>query len=56
MVLNHISAFLQSRFSVESGRMQLNLIAVDSNGTTFKEGNFGVDTIDNKFKALQQTR
>uniref|UniRef100_A0A183V2R4 VWFA domain-containing protein n=1 Tax=Toxocara canis TaxID=6265 RepID=A0A183V2R4_TOXCA len=56
LVLSHITNFVTTRFSAESGRMQLNLITVDSNNVTLREPNFGVDSIEEKFALVKQTR
>lgn len=55
-VLDHIASFLKTRFSPETGHMQLNLVGVDSNGVSLREANFGVDTVDEKFAKLEQTK
>ncbi|VDK56564.1 unnamed protein product [Gongylonema pulchrum] len=56
LVLEHIATFLKTRFSSNSGYMQLNLIGVDSNGVVLQEANFGVDSIDEKFAKLKQIK
>lgn len=56
LVLAHIANFVETRFSSDSGRMQLNLVAVDSNNVTLREPNFGVDVIEEKFKLVKQTK
>uniref|UniRef100_A0A915BJG8 VWFA domain-containing protein n=1 Tax=Parascaris univalens TaxID=6257 RepID=A0A915BJG8_PARUN len=56
LVLAHIANFVQTRFSSESGRMQLNLVTVDSDNVTLREPNFGVDVIEEKFRLVRQTR
>ncbi|VDK53676.1 unnamed protein product, partial [Anisakis simplex] len=55
LVLAHIMNFVETRFSPESGRMQLNLVTVDSSGVTLREPNFGVDSIHEKFSLIKQT-